>query len=482
MKFVRTLILVLCTSVMAMNAQSLSFPVETINGKPYYRYVVEKGIGLYRLSLNFNVSQEQILEANPKLRKTGLQYGATILIPVAQTEMEKVTADTVAVVEDTTTVDTIEVIELPIYSTQVVDTPEVPVMAEMPKIAAVTEVLLDQDSILPDTTQRDTIRLAIMLPLQAVAAKRTANMERFVDFYLGALIAIYEAQQAGTYMEIHTYDVGKQTTIESVISSDKWTAVDAIIGPAYRQQIAQVSTIAQEQGAWMMVPFFSDVDATYKNPRLLQFNPSSKTEAEVFAQYVADHAESVNCVVIQPRAGEAVPTSVKLVHEALTKHEVPMTTTTIRDILTDSLSNALVADKENIIIFNTEKYANLNLLIPHLQKCMKNYKIRLYSRYSWQQDEVDLPQIYTSIFRDQVTSPMEYKQIYQRYFDSKPLAQYPRYDLLGYDLTKHLIAILQAESDASVEEIWNGAQSVIQYQPSSTHAGYENQQISVIRK
>ena len=57
MKPIRLLLLVFCFSAVALHAQQKSYPVDTINGKSYYRYKVEKGIGLYRLSTKFGVSQ-----------------------------------------------------------------------------------------------------------------------------------------------------------------------------------------------------------------------------------------------------------------------------------------------------------------------------------------------------------------------------------------------------------------------------------------
>ena len=42
---------------------SVDYPLDTINGKIYYRYTVERGIGLYRISKNFGVSQEDILKS-----------------------------------------------------------------------------------------------------------------------------------------------------------------------------------------------------------------------------------------------------------------------------------------------------------------------------------------------------------------------------------------------------------------------------------
>ena len=73
-------------------SQAESYPIDTIDGKAFYRYTVERSIGLYRISVNFDVKQEEILQANPSLQKRGLRYGEDILIPVKETIQEKVTS------------------------------------------------------------------------------------------------------------------------------------------------------------------------------------------------------------------------------------------------------------------------------------------------------------------------------------------------------------------------------------------------------
>ena len=57
----RVILLLLCLVSVALKAQQMDYPIDTIEGKPYYRYTVEKGVGLYRVSKIFNIPQELIL-------------------------------------------------------------------------------------------------------------------------------------------------------------------------------------------------------------------------------------------------------------------------------------------------------------------------------------------------------------------------------------------------------------------------------------
>ena len=74
--------------ILLLGQQPLAYPLDTIDGKIYYRYTVERSIGLYRLSVNFGVSQEEILRANPIIQEKGLRYDEVILIPAKGLEVK----------------------------------------------------------------------------------------------------------------------------------------------------------------------------------------------------------------------------------------------------------------------------------------------------------------------------------------------------------------------------------------------------------
>ena len=80
---VRSIIVVLCSLlfVQAKAQELLNYPLDTVNGEEVYKYEVERGIGLYRIGVNFNVSQADIIRLNPQLRERGLHYGETLLLP-----------------------------------------------------------------------------------------------------------------------------------------------------------------------------------------------------------------------------------------------------------------------------------------------------------------------------------------------------------------------------------------------------------------
>ena len=62
----------------------LNYPLDTVNGEEVYRYDVEKSIGLYRIGVNFHVSQSEIVRLNPQLNEHGVRYGDTLLIPTGR--------------------------------------------------------------------------------------------------------------------------------------------------------------------------------------------------------------------------------------------------------------------------------------------------------------------------------------------------------------------------------------------------------------
>lgn len=77
------IVLALCALLVvpAKAQELLNYPLDTINGEEVYRYQVERGIGLYRVGVNFDVPQSEILRLNPQLRERGLHFGEVILLP-----------------------------------------------------------------------------------------------------------------------------------------------------------------------------------------------------------------------------------------------------------------------------------------------------------------------------------------------------------------------------------------------------------------
>lgn len=333
------------------------------------------------------------------------------------------------------------------------------------------------------------IRVAFLLPLHADAVKRDKHMDRFYDFYAGALIAIYEKQQSGQVMEIFTYDIGKTAlrTSEVLQQHPEIRQAHAVVGPAYAQQVEVVLDSLQEDSVWVMIPFLSRVKNIESHPFVLKFNPSEQIEADTLARYLAQRADSVNCVLVEAKAGEVIPSGIKALHQALKEHQVPTSSVSLKAILTDSIEGAFLPEKENIVVFNTERYVNLQTVMPHLLKACGNYRITLFSHYSWQSEKIILPQLYTSVFTPQPTVSEEYEWLFEQYFDHELSSYQPRYDLLGYDLTNQLLdmLILQKSSQDNtvmLQDVWTGTQANIHYQPTAPKGGYENHIVHIIHQ
>ena len=333
------------------------------------------------------------------------------------------------------------------------------------------------------------IRVAFLLPLHADAVKRDKHMDRFYDFYAGALIAIYQKQQSGQAMEIFTYDIGKTAlrTSEVLQQHPEIRQAHAVVGPAYAQQVEVVLDSLQEDSVWVMIPFLSRVKNIESHPFVLKFNPSEQIEADTLARYLAQRADSVNCVLVEAKAGEVIPSGIKALHQALKEHQVPTSSVSLKAILTDSIEGAFLPEKENIVVFNTERYANLQTVMPHLLKACGNYRITLFSHYSWQSEKIILPQLYTSVFTPQPAVSEEYEWLFEQYFDHELSSYQPRYDLLGYDLTNQLLdmLILQKSSQDNtvmLQDVWTGTQANIHYQSTAPKGGYENHIVHIIHQ
>ena len=549
-------------------AQAVSWPKDTVDGVVVYRYTVQKSEGLYRISKNFNVSQEELVRLNPKLQTEGLKFGQVILVPVKEEQPAAADSSMVKhVIEPKETLYAIskrygvsvaelqaanpevsknmpigatlliparaaEGATLPVPQTQAeapkmdapqpqaeapkVETPkaeaeaptiEAPkadeVVLPAPKLQAdsliavqqvATDSMVEQSLLLPYDSSIISalpLRIAYLLPFQVEAAKRDGQMDRFIDFYEGALLAIYEAQACGQHFEIFTYDVQKSDiAIQKVLKKGEMQNLDAIIGPAYPAQVSHAALFAKQNRIPCIIPFTNKVSGLEHNPYLMQFNPSAQKEAEAAVRLLSAHKDSLQLVFVDPQASEVSPFVSTLREKALA---AGFTTADIalQTIINDSLTTILKQDKKNILVFNSDKYVSVNAVMSKVVNQKKGHSLALFGRYSWQHEKCPIEMVYVSIFHEPNTAHMaSYEALYKQYFGHALSSLQPRYDLLGYDLTKavirHLLLSQHAVSDQDKQHVFAeehiGLQSDIHYERVSEEGGLENMGIKLIWK
>lgn len=460
-------------------------PIDTIQGRPMYRYTVEKSVGLYRVSKNFGVSQDAIIEANPELRTRGLRFGEVIYIPMPEGRRVKAAPADAAAPAPTPIADRrkpaqprelprMDTVSRRLHDPRIEAPREVGTVANSLPSESDTTAVADSIPSLWEWNDSTTIRLSLLLPFQARNDKRDQHTERFMEFYEGCLLAAYDLQAEGQPLVLDVYDTEKNTAIvRQLIDSNSLAETQAVIGLAYPLQLMQVMPWAMEHEVPVLAPFIDYMEGIETNPYLYLFNSSAEQEARVLGQWLEAHRDSVNCVLVEAKDAD-VPSSVRLVHKEIKARQIPYTKTSIRQILDDSIQSALRDSVENILIFNTEKYSNVQVLIPRILNSKGSHAVTLRAQYSWTRENIALPLLYTSIFStDQPTARDAYEMHYERYFGHEHVSTTPRYDLLGYDLTRTIAAILQ-------DTTYTGLQSDIRFEQVNPEGGYINTNVHVI--
>lgn len=443
----------LAAALLPTQAQELlNYPLDTVHGEEVYRYQVEKGIGLYRIGVNFNVSQSEIVRLNPQLKERGLHYAEILLIPTGR-----------PVVQETKP----KVVETVVTEEQPKDTVK-PVVADT---VAVVPDSVKTDTILPDP--RKVVELALMLPFESQQTKRSGNAERMMEFYQGALLALRDMQNDSTLYRLRVYDTERsERKVKELCDSTELDSVQAILGLVYPIQIERVAEWCELHRVPLMLPFSDDIDLTHYS-QVLQFNSSDTQEADSLCAWMAKQ-EGAHFVAVEVREAD-LASSIRTLRKQMRKNGLSYTGMALRDLMSDSVDYALDREKENILILHSDRYQQARMLLPHIAKLQEaGYRIRIISQYSWQKEKITLPQAYTSMFTIEDEHAI-YDAMWAEVFKNEHVSESPRYDLLGYDLMKATIAWLKGEKESS------GLQSAIRWQQVEK-GGYQNECVKVIVK
>jgi hypothetical protein len=161
----------------------------------------------------------------------------------------------------------------------------------------------------------------------------------------------------------------------------------------------------------------------------------------------------------------------------------------LHDLMMDSVAYALDPERENVILLHSDRYQLVRLAIPHIVKLQEEgYRIRLISHFSWTKEDLGVPVVYTSLFSSNA-SLEAYDAQWRTYFSEEHVSEAPRYDLLGYDLTRALIMQLQQCTRQSNEQLTEecmsarikGIQSDIMFRRVSEQGGRINAAVNVLR-
>ena len=443
------------TSIRAQ--ELLNYPLDTIDGEEVYRYEVERSIGLYRIGVNFGVQQNDIIRLNPQLRERGLHYGETLLIPTKRPVVKETKA---------------QVVQTIITETRIaVATPD-SVVPTIDSIASTVDSTVSTVDSITAAPQRKVIELALLLPFESRQIKRSVNADRMMEFYEGALLALRDLQNDSTLYRLRVYDTERnERRVNALCDSTELDSVQGILGPVYPIQIEIVAKWCEKHQVPLMLPFSDEMDLQ-GHPYLYQFNSPDKDEAKALAQWIANR-EDRHCVFVETRESDLTP-SIRLLQQELKAQNIPYSTLAFRDLMNDSVNYAIDQFQENIFILHSDRYQQVRMALPHIAKIAA--RKLLVSQYSWQKENIDMPQVYTSKFASDIDLT-EYDQQWQETYKNQHVSEMPRYDLLGYDLMREMISLIRKDKNQHTS-----LQSPIVWESSSEQDGWQNTYIHIVEK
>lgn len=502
------------------------------DGKVYYSHVVQERQTLYSISKAYNVTQEEILEANPGLRDSGLKKNSIIMIPVqsalpvkeeespqqeptpqqveqvqnvresAQASVQKIHVvrwyETMKDIADKYNVSESAIIAannlkdgkvknrqkliIPTEEYAEILAPETPEEEEedMDLETAFDDSHL-QEEVAPEYTSKSHIRATVLLPLKATGSTSSrSNM----DFYSGVLLAAREIGESGIDLDMSVYDIANGTY---GATKNELEASDIIIGPVAAADITRIYTVTQDIKALIspLDPKAEQLCGTYST--LIHAPASRMSQYEDLAQWIKEDLVPGDRVIVISEKEARKGDEGKILRAAIDSAQIeyiPLAYSILEGRkIQEPLEAKMTSEGTNRVIIASESEAFVNDAVRNLNLTIHNkFDVVLYAPAKIRTFEtIEIENFHNTNLHASLTYYIDYndaevKQFVKKYralFNTEPT----QFAFQGYDVAKYFIGLCAKYGDGWMQHVEDAEmlQSTFDIKPSGN--GYINEGI-----
>lgn len=146
----------------------------------------------------------------------------------------------------------------------------------------------------------DELNIAVILPfnLASTSVSEDKNQMRSVEFYQGLLLAVNQAQADGMRVVVQTYDLGSRS-LEDILADDKLRKARVIIAPMEAKQVQQVATFGERYGIEVISPFVYNKELAGVASHLYQLNTPKTALYDQLNESVIDYFRNYQFVFVK---------------------------------------------------------------------------------------------------------------------------------------------------------------------------------------
>jgi hypothetical protein len=415
---------------------------------------------MFNLTRRFNVTNEQLIQLNPELRK-GLRAGMILKIPVESEEIVTV---------------------MPSGSTE----------------SDINALLAFRSSF-----QRvDVIKIALLLPL--ITNERVISSSR-LEFYEGFLLAVQSMRDAGVTIDLTVHDIGEGTQkTREILQNQSLRNSNLIVGGNTVEQIELIADFALKNGLKYVMPFPA-TPATSINSLI----SSNANIFQVFtpSQYLQSYATSWSSSLLANHNIIFVNTNdqredktpfVRAFKADLTQRNITFQDITYNEnTFSDDINALLSSTKPNVIIPLSSSLGALNKIrgpLRILAESQPATQITLFGYPEWQTliDEcledfyVLNAHFYAPFFANSLSVEVQqFNAKYRYWFNKNMIQNHPRYAMVGYDTGRFFIAAIHtlgSNFENNIRQInYNSLQYGFNFERISNWGGFINTNLYMVR-
>ena len=514
--------------------EALKIPQKEDNGQPAY-HTIQAGETLYKLTVHYGVSAQDICRANPGLSAKNFRIGQVIAIPAKKVVKEEPKPETTPSVKpseplkincrDMHRVQRKETI----YSiSKLYGITEEELIAANPELrtkklkrgkficipyakassdnanaSATSQAVSDMELFRQNQKESKkyaSIKAAVLLPFMTKENGNRDEQVRMVEYYEGFLMAVDSLKQQGVSVDIHTYDSGNTTaTITQLINTKKELKdMDIIFGPLHTDQVKIMADFAKKNKIRLVVPFTSKSDEVFNNPYVFQINtPQSYLFSEVYEHYLRKFPNA-HVVFLNADTGDKDKDEfIKGLKEELKNKQITFKELKGAEISPEGMKTAVDSLRENVLIPTSGKKIALIKILPQLIITARehpNYNMRLFGYPEWQTYtddhlsnffELDT-YFYTSFYTNNLfPTAIKFTSAYRKWYSKDMANTYPKYGMLGFDTAYFFLKGLARYGNHLEEEMNNMTLNPIQtgfkFERVNNWGGFINRKVFFVR-